>query len=681
MSLPTSNSLVIETCHEPKVSTSSNVVSKSLQDLMKELSQITSVINNGLTSSEKFDFEAATKRIAQITNDIQTIRSAQPIEVNPTIEIIKQLIATPTFASEASKKQIFYGDFLYEGDSMNGVPHGQGICYSGSTGLENGPNKIVRKGTFQDGRFISGEYLYRNKWFIGNFQGAYLTGKGKVYSDYEQTKLESQGVYQDDCLVTGEKYDNGCTSFIENNRTIRQEKLFDNGLHVGIFKNNQLEGEGTVFSPDRKQILEKGVFSNGKLVSGELFVEDRIYSGTFNSSKQLDGEGMIYDRKGERWDPTIKRKVIEKGTYKNGALIKGAYTKDGHLCVGNFNENKLFEGEGIQYAKSIECLDSPDAYPSFNAKEQILVSSIPILRQGTWENGRFIFGQSFEGQRVLVGSFKDYTLKEGKVYSDLEKTKLESQGIYSNNQLVTGERFISDSREKIGLYKDGEMIEGELFLQGKLYVGKFKKNLLHGQGKVYSDEGKTKLEVSGEFDRAVLINGEGCLYDKKNRLISRGKYLNKILVEGLLFEYLESFVVNCEKVIVKSVASENPGQPETKRIVKIIEMIYGSSAYTGTFDGNNFIEGIQSRISVPMASMNDYTQIVSKTLVTKGVYHKDGSLLKGEYYVSPNEILVGDFIGGRIQGIGVRFFKNASGKFVKSKHLFENGISLGEIEE
>jgi hypothetical protein len=177
------------------------------------------------------------------------------------------------------------GGNSYNGDWVDGIPHGQGVftmpngySYSGDyiDGLEDGRGTTIWPGgdtyiggfhqgkrhgqgtyRFANGDIYIGEYLnnhMHNKgtyttadgnYYEGQWGAGKPSGQGKLSATNQERKVEYQGQYKEGA-IHGLGY-------------LRQ---FENGRYTGSFNTNAPEGKGTFIS-DRKSTSYSGTWLNG----------------------------------------------------------------------------------------------------------------------------------------------------------------------------------------------------------------------------------------------------------------------------------------------------------------------------------------------------------------------------------------------------------------------------------
>lgn len=202
--------------------------------------------------------------------------------------------------------------------------------------------KFLQDGIFKNGILVKGE-LYskdKNKWYVGSFnETGLLHGTGYVYEGYNKERLIQVGTFDNGVLIEGEHF--ACGVWLKGKFVMNDGLYLLNGPHCTIWSDYEkkiLQKEGSfengVFIEgilyNQGDVEASGKFKNDKLVEGRKKIGNYWYTGTFNKNEELDGEGSVLCR--------YTHKIIEKGTYHLGKLIKG-YKMDGdRKYIGCFDE-------------------------------------------------------------------------------------------------------------------------------------------------------------------------------------------------------------------------------------------------------------------------------------------------------------------------------------------------------
>lgn len=214
------------------------------------------------------------------------------------------------------KQSITYpsGD-VYEGYTLNGVPHGKGKL-------------VYANGNVYDGDFVNGQTdgygtltFKIGHVYSGQFAAGFRNGKGKIQyadgniyeGDWVNDKIEGQGIYT---FKVG-------------------------GVYTGTFAKGERNGKGK-YSSASGQVYE-GDWDNGKKEGQgtQTFPDGRIYTGQFANNK-YNGKGKFLFISGD----------IYEGDWVNDKREgKGTYTKkDGSYYTGEWKDDKI-NGYGKQYNK------------------------------------------------------------------------------------------------------------------------------------------------------------------------------------------------------------------------------------------------------------------------------------------------------------------------------------------
>ncbi len=217
----------------------------------------------------------------------------------------------------------------YEGEHLNGVPHGKG------------------KMTFADGSYYEGEFRDGLRHGVGKYiyasgithQGCYIKDKKHAYGEMR---------YPDGSYYKGE---------FENDMFNGLGTLCDKGngwTYKGYFKDDYLESKGEAYSANGEKYI--GCFhksnSHGK---GKYYYKDgSTYEGEFTNG-EWDGEGYYVSIEG--WSFKGKFRMGNHAGYGelyriNGVVIKGNFTSyndatdasaecNGSTCYGTYRNGKF----------------------------------------------------------------------------------------------------------------------------------------------------------------------------------------------------------------------------------------------------------------------------------------------------------------------------------------------------
>lgn len=383
------------------------------------------------------------------------------------LEDIKKTLASMQFSSK-SGDNVRIENGVYDGASLNGIPHGTGTAYYSNGAKYEGEwnaGKWNGSGTlyYEDGNRCS---KYEGYWRIGK-----MHGDGTLYySDGESWSGE----------WSGGNPRNGSGKFyrVENNCCIGYEGSLQNGL---------LNGEGKILFYDAKEkngfCLSEGYFENGKL-NGKGITYQRSgekCEGEFRNGRpwNADGKFQIPDLKcsfNGNWrngDPNgngivtfengdVVEGVFEsglsgevvwrfnrgqqyKGTIQNGRLTGHGklYASDGFCSYdGDFNDGKM-HGSGIRYMRNGE------RYVGGFLNDKYHGQGTLYMRQGTW-SGEWQNGNRWRGKGIII------------FYDDKGKPT----GQFYNGYVVEGKA----AGKGIMRYPDGTRFDGE-FLNDAYYNG------------------------------------------------------------------------------------------------------------------------------------------------------------------------------------------------------------------
>jgi len=216
---------------------------------------------------------------------------------------------------------------VYEGELVNGVPHGKGKCTS-STG---GGIVIVYEGDWVEAkRTGKGKQTFSNgNVFEGDFVDDKLHGKGKqTYCDGDVY----EGDFVDDKLQGKGKI-----------------TLHDGGVYEGDFVDGKLHGKGKKTYKDGK--VEEGDFVDYKLhgKGKQTFSNGNVYEGDFVGGK-LQGKGKLTKTNGDVYEGEFTYYALQgngKMAYANGDVYEGDFVNDKLQGKGKktYKDGKVEEGD------------------------------------------------------------------------------------------------------------------------------------------------------------------------------------------------------------------------------------------------------------------------------------------------------------------------------------------------
>ncbi|MDQ6421704.1 stalk domain-containing protein [Paenibacillus sp. LHD-117] len=226
---------------------------------------------------------------------------------------------------------------IYEGDKLNGVPHGIGtLLYRG---------KVFYEGSFKNGVIEGTGIMYdledRNSYYEGEFKNNRFHGTGKnVYSD---------GSYYEGTFVDGMREGSGKWLYAD-----------DSLAYVGDFSGDALHGEGTIYFDDRTYY--KGSFYRGKLQGqGKAYTDGKMnyegewlngnrYRGKSYFEGKLNYEGFFVDNQAHGYGTVYldNGKKDYRGQFKDNNIIGVGifYLEDGSRYIGEVY-NGFMDGFGF----------------------------------------------------------------------------------------------------------------------------------------------------------------------------------------------------------------------------------------------------------------------------------------------------------------------------------------------
>jgi len=370
-------------------------------------------------------------------------------------------------------------------------------------------------------------------------------------------------------------------------------------------------GDGFV-SSDRegKKVLARGTFEGGELQKGIIYggkddflkvkkrAGDRVYGRYFskeNEKEQLDCVGWFtirfdkgyrislkegHQRRGEKWSwGQFERGILEgegkitkdekgkilisEGIFNNGRLVKGkSRYSTGYWHWGQFDKYVL-QGEG----KITEDEEGKVIY-----KEGIFDDG--KLIKGKWHYRKHWYWEEFKNDGLLQGYGKITSDEEGKDILEEGQFEDEHLAFGHKNQIKNGKEYRlcgSFKRNKLhgtgkitcdgeithnGHFENNYLVNGIIkFSKDNWYCGELKNNMMHGKGRRTYDAEGLRLVSEGTFEDNYLVQGKeynetidrwicGSFKDRKlhgKGKISRDEEGKDVTMEG---EFLHNILVN-----------------------------------------------------------------------------------------------------------------------------------------
>ena len=603
---------------------------------------------------------------------------------------------------EISEKK--YENGIYEGEFKNNVREGNGkftfIGHSYNNLYEDGEYYI---GQFKNNKFNGrGMIFYRDNtlkyvgFFINdiyNGEGKLIIAKGCYYTgQFKNGKRNGKGIlYSEDKVIYK-------GNFVEDKINGFGRYYYENGLsYEGQIKNGMRHGNGKLLDKDNKIIYDGAYLKNKRNGEGILYMDDgSYYIGSFKNNKK-NGYGFIYNKDGS---------LQFQGNFVNdeydGNVI--LHNQDGNTIAGEFEKGNIngnyyfnFNNESEYQGKIIN--NNKVGKMKFSNEFSKLEGEFKSVK-----DNKEVVNKSFGNDKIKENEAREKDF-DGEIYDeDNKKTKVkfyENLKNFDKNEVETNYIFgegdqarnvkakfkILENNKAHAIFTDEDgkkLYEGEIniltgYLDGKgklyysngnYYIGEFKKNSRHGQGKLFNEkneiiyegtfvndqfEGNGKLIYEsqnyyvGEFKKNKP-DGEGKYYEKGNKLIYKGHYVNGKKEGQGFFKlsdesyYIGEFIENTKTGKGKLFNREN---------ILIYDGDFLNDKYEGK--GKLFTNGI----------------LKYEGCFKEGKYEGEGKL----YDLSTNKLIYdGNFLNGEYNGEGKLFSKNGNILFSN----FKNGEPDGE---
>ena len=550
----------------------------------------------------------------------------------------------------------------YIGAFVNNYFEGNGILK-----MEISENKNFEyKGKFKNGLF-NGEgtlQVFENGKIIMNFIGIFENGKLNDQSNVEINKNDKTFYKLQGSIKHGKKNGNIFETFSE-----KDNKINPNGL---------------------KQ--SKGIYKNGNIKKGELlYLNDDKYIGDLNENK-YDGFGKFY----------LKGHLSYEGNYKLGKKNGNGifYYLNNDKYIGEFKDDKE-QGNGKYILSNNICKYDGQFKNGLYDGQGVLSDDegnkiyIGGFKKGKYNGKGTLYRKKENGEGVEIIYFGDYIMGRKNGYGKV---------IYKNGDIYEG-GFKNDKREGlnckyiwkiddkkfIGEFKEDNLFYGILEkkgIEGFKYEGEFVKGKIEGKG-IYTnnklEESAESIFKDGKFmgpTTRIFKNGLKYQMDYKNGIPTS---LPKIIYKNNdTFDFLIDFKSDDEKDTFISKIHKKLKRNKLIRNLKGIYKFNSGGEYIGKYKENykNDFNGV-----VYYKNGDKYEgELRSGKRNGKGIYtYANGAKFLGEWingikngygkYIEKDQELEGNFIDGKINGIGIRTFKS-TGKKYKQKYI--NGIKVKE---
>lgn len=307
--------------------------------------------------------QTATKENAASNENIKA--STEPAKSNTSKNIVRfqlERIEPPTF---------------YEGEvDKNGIPNGLGKF----TWTNQGETHTLYEGQLINGKYDGKGTLYKDGSNI-DFSGIFSTGE-KVFHPYE-----NEFYYDQTRQHTIEFY--GDPAKTKTGSSMKVYYWGGNIYYEGEWKNNQINGKGTIYFLDSKP-NEIGTFENGKLTGkGKKYLASGYIQEGIYSDGELDGKAKIYYENG---------KLSAEGKFKKGKIMgyyKDYYENGNLKSEGSFDDGLFKEygryGDGVDYYQNGKVKYKGEFKNSeYDGKGTLYNENGDVIQKGKWKEGKFV---------------------------------------------------------------------------------------------------------------------------------------------------------------------------------------------------------------------------------------------------------------------------------------------------
>ncbi len=431
-------------------------------------------------------------------------------------------------------KIVYNSGNIYEGDWKDSERIGYGKYIW--------PNGTIYIGTWKETRMGFGIQKwggdFKGDVYFGEWKDDYIDGYGGMMN---ADKSEEYGVWSKGTLyksldddevgkyLEGKYYDLIERIISDFDENIQDESNFgctsgncNNGFGIYVYDGEFL---GDYYEGDFKNGLKSGSgvysFSNGDKYVGDFnndysngfgiytFLNGDIYEGSFKNGF-FDGLGVT----------TFKNGDIFEGQFTNGqinglGLYKWSNDWEGQMYIGEYIDG-FYTGYGIMRLKDesfeIGIWNNDDLYKalSFEEVNDYFIKKYPNLIDylaekylGEYENdnkNECLVGDCYNGwSHYLIGN-DSYV---GNFFN----------GLFHGFGTYKWGKGDWEGEEFSGTWSEGSYIDGKyIWPNGDVYIGKWRKSLKHGYGKLIESNGNI---YEGIWDEGVLIESNNSTYNNK----------------------------------------------------------------------------------------------------------------------------------------------------------------------
>ncbi|MGF7031136.1 hypothetical protein J2T17_002042 [Paenibacillus mucilaginosus] len=385
----------------------------------------------------------ATGRDVEWLDRIRTVR----IQTSPASWIYETLYSNQT---------------VYEGETSNGVPHGQGkylhngkLWYEGTfvQGAMEGSGKLIdpqNELSYYEGGFRQnlmqgqGKMVYDNgAYYIGGFEQAKRQGSGKIY--FADGALAYEGGFDLD-KRSGEgtqysQYGSKYEGTFSNGALFGQVKEYYNGelVYEGEHKGSIRNGPGIEYS--KGVVVYRGDFEDGyRYGDGELYTDGKLrYKGEFYYGEPT-GSGTFYfpsgkvQFEGKVTDGDLSGEgtlFFDDGSFYTGEVFRGK--PDGQGTLYNTDGKVVSEGtffDGV-YVTDLAATEQTEAYKKRLVEKSLVYYVVDGMEENDW-------GLNSQQAAMVLRLGGEAELEAFKTLSDSAKKELLNDFVQLNWGVVLG---------------------------------------------------------------------------------------------------------------------------------------------------------------------------------------------------------------------------------------------------
>ncbi len=401
---------------------------------------------------------------------------------------------------------------VYEGQLLDGVPHGQG------------------KMTFTSDSVVGVNDYKKGDVYVGHFQKGIFSGEGEITNpngrhmkgNFVNGDINGFGIYN-----TSEFQYKG--DFADSKPDGKGEIKWPDGSHYqGDLKNGLMDGHGTYTDTNKSQYTGQMKLNQLDGIGKMNYSQGGSYEGSWLKD-QYNGPGVLITTDGAKYEGsfinnllsgpgtlTTKYNDILKGSFTNGVL-SGPVIKiqtDGSIIKGLMTNGKFTGPVTLTRNQNGQTLIFSGKCSTYGGTNCDFNPSSLKYSNGTVFTGKFEADYTDYGPSEGILQYPNGNIYEGEVYHDQPhgEGQLKIKDVIYKGQFEKGifnglgQMILPNHKTLIGDFKNWKLTKGQVKSNlGYLYTGQLQNNQMHGLGHIIFYSGNVSFK--GHFDHDKLGSG------------------------------------------------------------------------------------------------------------------------------------------------------------------------------